>query len=372
MSQQPKVLDPSRLVRSELRALSLYHLDQQPYRWKLDQNEVPWDLPRRLKERVVRQLVERSWATYPDFHGDELRAALGQRYDWPADGVLVGNGSNELLGLILEAVEAPAGSGVSGDSGVRGEILSTLPGFSLYRMLTLRAGKTPRFVGPAADLGLPLDELMAEVERDPLRPVILCSPNNPTGAAATVEQVDALLQRLRAPLLLDNAYGEFCRYDYRSLLDRHPHLILLRTFSKAWSLAGMRLGYLLADPGLVRELIKVKLPYNLNHAGVLAALTVLEEPRHAERAVAAILRRRDQWADMLRKAGLRVYASEANFLLVDCDSRAASLRQGLAERGILVRDVGAYPGLNGCLRIAIGSGGALRATRRALAELVPT
>ncbi len=359
--------DPSSLVRPELRELSLYHLDQQPYRWKLDQNEVPWDLPRRLKERVVRQLVERSWATYPDFHGDELRTALGRRYDWPTEGVLVGNGSNELLGLILEALDTSRGGAAA-----NGEILSLLPGFSLYRMLTLRAGRTPRFLGPASDLGLPLAELRAEIERDPHRPVILCSPNNPTGSAATVEQVDALLQRLRAPLLLDNAYGEFCRHDYRPLLDRHPHLILLRTFSKAWSLAGMRLGYLLADPGLVRELIKVKLPYNLSHAGVLAALAVLEEPRHAERAVDAILRRREQWADLLRGAGLRVYPSEANFLLVDCGPRAASLRQGLAERGILVRDVSTYHGLAGCLRFAIGSGGALRATRRALAQLAST
>ena len=124
--------------------------------------------------------------------------------------------------------------------------------------------------GEEASLVEHLEELEAEVERDPRRPLLLCTPNNPTGDALPPERVEALLERLQAPLLLDNAYGEFCRYDYRPLLARHRHLILFRTFSKAWSLAGLRLGYLLADPALVAELIKVKLPYNLGHAAVLA------------------------------------------------------------------------------------------------------
>ena len=162
-----ETVDPESLVRPELRTLSRYHLDQQPYRFKLDQNEVPWDLPLALKRRVAARLLDRSWATYPDFHADALRRDLGELHAWPADGVLVGNGSNELLGVLLEALDSPSG-----------EVLGTLPGFSLYRMLSLRAGRTPRFLGPAPDLGLPLAELQEEVERDPTRPVILCSPNN--------------------------------------------------------------------------------------------------------------------------------------------------------------------------------------------------
>ena len=256
-------MDPVSFVRPELRALPAYHLDLVPALHKLDQNEVPFDLPRRQKERVLAELARRDWARYPDFHSDRLRAALGALHGWPADGVLVGNGSNELLGLLCEAILPPGG-----------EVLGCLPSFGLYPMFVRRAQGVPHFLPPRADLTLPIDELLAEVRRDPRRPLLLCSPNNPTGAVASVAAVEALLAELEAPLLLDNAYGEFADEDYRPLLARHRHLVILRTFSKAWSLAGLRVGYLLADPDLVRELIKVKLPYNVNQASALAWFTL--------------------------------------------------------------------------------------------------
>ncbi len=372
--------DVRALVRPELRALPAYHLDQTPCRHKLDQNEVPWEPPRRLKRRVAEALLAADWSRYPDFHADALRRALGELHAHPWQGVLVGNGSNELLGLALEALARPGR-----------EVLGAEPSFGLYRMFVTRAGTVPRFLPPRADLRLPLRELLAEVERDPRRPLLLCSPNNPTGDAATPDEVEALLARLEAPLLLDNAYGEFCRHDYRPLLARHRHLLLCRTFSKAWSLAGMRLGYLLADPALAAELIKVKLPYNLGHAAALAGVAALAEREAASRRVAVLLGRRPQWAAALAAAGLEVFASEANFLLVRCTpgsrvilseekdpggvpeeklrAEARRIRDGLAAQGILVRDVGSYPGLAGCLRVSVGGGAALRATRAALASL---
>jgi histidinol-phosphate aminotransferase len=354
-------LDPASFVRPELRALRAYHLDLSDCRHKLDQNEVPWELPRRLKQQIADRLAAAPWARYPDFHSEALRHALGELHGWPAAGVLVGNGSNELLALALAALTR-----------VGGEVLGAEPGFGLYRMFVLKAGAVPRFLPPRADLRLPIAELQSEIERDPRRPLLLCTPNNPTGHAATAAEVAGLLDRLEAPLLLDNAYGEFCRHDYRPLLARYPHLLLFRTFSKAWSLAGLRLGYLLADPGLVRELIKVKLPYNLGHATALAGQWGLENPAAAERRVRLLLGRRDGWFRMLAVAGFEVFPSEANFLLVRCPPGVDvdRVQQQLAERGIRVRDVSGYPGLAGCFRVAIGSGPALRDTRRALLEIL--
>jgi histidinol-phosphate aminotransferase len=259
-----------------------------------------------------------------------------------------------------------------------GEVLGVLPSFGLYEMFVRRAGGRPRFLAPRADLRLQIEELLLEIARDASRPLLLCSPNNPTGAAATVEEIDRLLEALDAPLLLDNAYGEFCRFDYRPLLDRHPNLLLFRTFSKAWSLGGMRLGYLVAHPDLVAELIKVKLPYNLNHAGVAAGLAALGGSEASARRIRVLIGRRDQWIEMLSALGLDVHPSEGNFLLVSArrvartDETAAAacrrLRDALARDGILVRDVSRYPGLDGCFRIGVGSGPALRATRRTLEE----
>jgi histidinol-phosphate aminotransferase len=245
-------VDPVSLIRPEFRRLPAYHLDLEPCRHKLDQNEAPWDLPRRMKLAVTEGLMAADWARYPDFHSDDLRRDLGRLHAWPWEGILVGNGSNELLSTALAALVAPGT-----------EVIGAEPSFGLYRMFVMRSGGVPRFL-LRPDLRRPalmMDEIEAEVERNPRRPVLLCSPNNPTGDALPPEWVAALLERLEGPLLLDNAYGEFSRHDYRPLLARYPHLILFRTFSKAWSLAGLRLGYLLARPALVAELIKVKLPY---------------------------------------------------------------------------------------------------------------
>lgn len=354
--------DPASLVRPELRRIAPYTLEQVPCRFKLDQNEMPWDLPRRLKEEWVGRLLAEDWQGYPDFHSDALRRALGRLHGHPWEGVLAGNGSNELLGVALEALAGPGR-----------EVLVLLPGFALYRMMVERSGAAARPLGPRADLALPHAELAAEVERDPTRAVVLTSPNNPTGEAVEPAWLDALLGRLEAPLLLDNAYGEFCRHDYRPLLARHPHLLLFRTFAKAWSLAGLRLGYLLAAPELVAELIRVKLPYNLGKPAAIAGeLALAAAPRFARR-VRALLALRSRWQAMLAARGFGVHPSEANFLLARCPGGdARRIHRGLGRRGILVRDVSGGPGLAGHLRFSVGSTPALRATAAALDEIAST
>jgi histidinol-phosphate aminotransferase len=355
-----RTIDPVAFVRPELRRLAAYHLDLRPARHKLDQNEVPWDLPVRLKRKAAEMLLEADWARYPDFHADALRQTLGRLHGHPWEGVLAGNGSNELLSVTLTALVPPGG-----------EVISVEPSFGLYRSFILKAAGVPKLLAPREDLRLQADEIEAEIERNPRRPLLLCTPNNPTGDALPPDRIAYFLERLQAPLLLDNAYGEFCRWDYRPLLARFPHLILFRTFSKAWSLAGLRLGYLLGDPRLVAELIKVKLPYNLSHAGAITGRVVLEAREEEERRVRVIVARRAQWARMLAEEGLETFPSEANFLLVRCATleQTAEIRDGLAARGILIRDVSGYPGLARCLRVSVGSGVALRDFHLALEEI---
>lgn len=353
--------DPSLLVRPEVRELSIYHLDLSPCRHKLDQNEVPYDLPRRLKRRVAERWVERSWARYPDFHCDAVRHLLAKHNDWSFEGTLVGNGSNELLGVAMEALARPGG-----------EVLIHAPSFGLYPMFVQRAAATPKTLLADTDLRLPMAAFEAQIDADPWRPLILCSPNNPTGQAVTVAQLDRLLERMTGPLLLDNAYGEFCQHDYRPLLKKHHHLVIFRTFSKAWSLGGLRLGYLLADPALVHELIKVKLPYNVGLAHAFAAEEVLKHAAASERRVGAMLARRPQWQEMLDSVGLEVFPSEANFFLVRLPAGfdTAIVQRGLEVRGIRVRDVSKYPRLRGCLRVSVGDGRALRDVEVALRDVL--
>jgi histidinol-phosphate aminotransferase len=169
-------------------------------------------------------------------------------------------------------------------------------------------------------------------------------------------------------LLLDNAYGEFCRFDYSPLLARFQNLVLFRTFSKAWSLAGLRLGYLLADPALVAEIVKLKLPYNLGHAAAIAGELALESAALVERRVALVRARRAQWAARLKRSFSEVFPSEANFVLVRDEKRRARTMRWLLERSIRVRDVSGGSGLAGCLRFTVGNGAALRAVDTTLTE----
>ena len=174
-----------------------------------------------------------------------------------------------------------------------------------------------------------------------------------------VERVERLLERLEAPLLLDNAYGEFCRYDYRPLLARYPHLILFRTFSKAWSLAGMRLGYLLADPRLVTELIKVKLPYNLGHAAVIAGRVALEAEDEARRRVRLLVARRRAVGGDAGGGGLRGLPLRGQLParpLLAARSGRGEVREMLEARSIRVRDVSGYPGSAGACGCRSGRG----------------
>jgi len=355
-------------IRPEVRALAAYHLEQAPCRFKLDQNESPWEPPRALKQRVARELVATPWAEYPSFHGDELRADLGARFDWPAEGILVGNGSNELLGATVEALLGPGR-----------ELLGAVPSFSVYGLLVVRAGGIARFLGPRDDLRLPIDELLAEARRRPGRPLLLCTPNNPTGEALAPERVAELARALEAPLLLDAAYGEFTDHDYRPLLDTHPNLLLFRTFSKAWALGGLRVGFVLGHPDLVREILKVKAPYNLGRASLIAARAVLAAEPATRRRGRALVALRPEWRRMLQETvarwGLDVLPSEANFLLArfgaDEAGRARARRvvDGLAARGIQVRDFDRAPGCAGCVRFSVGGRRALRAVRSALEEI---
>ncbi len=289
---------PARFVRPELRELHPYTLEQTACRFKLDQNEVPWDFPARLKREALARLAAVDWARYPDFHADELRRALAERLDWPMEG-------------------HPGRQRLERDAGhhARRRWCGRAPRCSACcpRSGSTRCSCAAPVGGRASCRRAPTCACRSRSSRPrsratPSRPLLLCSPNNPTGAAATVEEIERLLEALDAPLLLDNAYGEFCRFDYRPLLDRHSNLLLFRTFSKAWSLGGMRLGYLVAHPDLVAELIKVKLPYNLNHAGVAAGLAALGGSDAAARRI----RRADRPPRRLVRDALRARPRRAS------------------------------------------------------------
>ena len=340
------MVDPLSLVKPAVRAQELYTLPPRTAAVKVDQNENPFELPEDFKAEVLRRLAAAPWGRYPEFVPRPLLEALARHAGWRPDGVLAGNGSNELIDVVLKTTVGP---------GVR--VVVPEPTFTLYANMASTLGAQVVRVPLRADLSYDVDALLQAGGPERSGVLIVCSPNNPTGTAMSEADLRRLLASWRGLVVLDEAYQEFTRGVGVLLLAEHRHLVVLRTFSKAMALAGLRVGYLLGDPALVRELDKVKLPYNLNRFSVEAATLALERYDEVLRpSVERLVALREALARALKAIpGLAVVPSSANFLLVRCAWPPREVHAALFERGVLARDVSRYPMLGDALRIGVGT-----------------
>jgi histidinol-phosphate aminotransferase len=354
--------DPLRHVKPAVRALKAYTLAARQAPIKINQNENPFELPESMKRRVLERALARPWGRYPEFDPRELTAALARAAGWRPDGVLAGNGSNELIEALL-LVTVGAGT----------KVVIPEPTFTLYALLTSILGGEPVRVGLGPDLEYDVEALSTARRQREASVTVVCSPNNPTGGVLARADVARLCAEADSLVVIDEAYQEFSGESVVPLLADHANLVVLRTFSKAMSLAGLRVGYLLASPALVHEVDKARLPYNINFFSQMAALAALEEPSDLEANVARLVRLRGAlMAELQRLGGLRAYPSRANFILVELQDRdARAVFESLYADGVLVRDVSSYPRLGRCLRLTVGTesenAALLDGLRRALA-----
>src|ERR1041384_2771658 len=230
-------------IKPAVRALRGYTLSPQRASLKVNQNENPWDAPARIKEEVLRRFTERKWSRYPEFVPATLHSRLAAFAGWKPDGVLAGNGSNELIQASLMVTMAP---------GKR--VLISEPTFLLYEQIATVLGGEVRSVPLTSDLQYDTEALLKAVEVAQPDVTIICSPNNPTGCVLEDDALRALLRASRGLVVVDEAYHEFSEHSVVPLLHEHENLIVLRTFSKAMAFAALRVGDLLASPTLVSEL----------------------------------------------------------------------------------------------------------------------
>lgn len=356
--------DALRHVKPRVRALDAYTLRAYEPRIKLNQNESPYDVPAGLKARIQARLRERPWNRYPPFVPQEFLEAVAEATGWPAAGVLVANGSNELIQAVLAVCVAP---GVP--------VVIPEPTFTLYRLMTEIHGGEVVAVPLDAELRFDVDAIVRAAREAEAAVVVLCTPNNPTGAALSREEILRVHDETGSLVLLDQAYVEFGGYDAIALLEARPRLIVLRTFSKAMAMAGLRAGYLLCAPALAAEIAKAKLPYNINFFTEVAAAEALRARALFAPQIGAIREQRDRLLqELARLRGIRVYPSEANFVLFRVEApgltHQAVFQRLLAEHGILVRDVSRYPRLEGCLRVNAGTPAETDAFLHALAAIL--
>jgi histidinol-phosphate aminotransferase len=347
------------IVKPEVRQLVPYTLREYSYRHKLNQNENPFGFPDGLKEEFWERVRGRDWARYPDFHLREITMRIAEHAGVSPDMVLVGNGSNELIQVTLMATVT------RGDA-----VVIPTPTFTLYALLSTVLGAEPVTVMLRDnDFALPVDEVIAAANQHRAKVIVLCSPNNPTGNRHPLKAVRRLIEECEALVVLDEAYREFCDQDFRPLLDDYDNVVLLRTFSKAWALAGARLGYLIASGALVHEVAKAKLPYSLNVFSETAALVALDHLDALERQVAEIRHQRDTlFAALAEMEHVHPYPSEANFILTRLDRSPAAVFETCLKHGLLVRNVSQYPGLAGHLRLSVGTQEENESLLRALAD----
>ena len=337
---------PLDIIKPAVRALRAYTLS--PYRAavKINQNENPWDAPQEIKDEVLRRFAARQWSRYPDFVPQSLHEALAKFAGWEADGVIAGNGSNELIQGVLMVTVGP---------GKR--VLISEPTFALYRQVATVLGGEVVSVLLTPELTYDVAALLATIEQQQPDVTIICSPNNPTGCVIDAVDLQRLLRASRGWVVIDEAYHEFARASVMPLLEEHENLVVLRTFSKAMAFAALRVGYLLAAPQLVREIRKAVLPYNLNAFSQLAAEIALERyPSLLGPTVDAIIEERDRlYLEVAKIPGLDPRKSLANFMVVKSATDVTRIFQELLQREILVRDVSGYPLLSEYFRFSVGT-----------------
>jgi histidinol-phosphate aminotransferase len=334
------------VIKPTVRALRAYSLSPHRASVKLNQNENPWDAPDRIKDEVLRRFAARKWSRYPDFVPASLQERLADFAQWKPDGIIAGNGSNELIQALL-MVTIAAGK----------TVLISEPTFALYRQVATVLGGDVLSVPLTEDLqydGAALQKMVEEKQPDV---TIICSPNNPTGCVIDDDQLRSLLRTSRGLVVIDEAYHEFAEHTTVPLLKEYENLIVLRTFSKAMAFAALRLGYLLAAPDLAREIRKAVLPYNLNAFSQIAAEVAVEnyESELRPRIKRIIEERERLFVELAKVRGLEPVDSRGNFMVVKSARDPRKVFTELLERDILVRDVSGYPMLRDYFRVCVGT-----------------
>jgi len=332
------------LVNRHVLDLDSYHLTPLETEVKLNQNENPFDRSHAVKSATAEYILSRPWNRYPDFIPDELKGMLASFFGVESDNVIVGNGSNEMLLVLMMAFAGPGKT-----------VIICEPTFTVYKLLGKGLGSTVKTLMMDPDLSYNVKDIRDAAVKNPESFLILCSPNNPTGTTLDKEEVESILAVHSGIFLLDQAYVDFGGYNALELVEKYPNLIITRTFSKAMGAAGLRLGCMIGSKTLIHEINKIKLPYNINFMPDYAARQILTESDVIAREVAELINERKVLYNALRSLPFEhIYPGGANFLLVR-SSRKSAIFSFLKEKSILVRDVSSYPLLADCMRISVGS-----------------
>jgi len=314
---------------------------------KLASNENPLGIPESSQRAMQQAFAE--LARYPDSNGFDLKGAISKKFDVPTDWITLGNGSNDILELAARTLVQPGQS-----------VVYSQYSFAVYPLATQAVGARA-IVVPAKNFGHDLDAMLAAIAPD-TRLLFVANPNNPTGTIVGGEQIAALLKQVPSSVVvvLDEAYTEYLppdlRYDALAWVRQYPNLIVSRTFSKAYGLAGLRVGFGIAQPSLTDLLNRIRQPFNVNSLAQAAAVAVLNDDAYLQKSAQLNADGYRQITDAFTQMGIEFVPSYGNFVLFragDDESDGARVNLELLKKGVIVRPVGNY-GLPQWLRVSIG------------------
>jgi histidinol-phosphate aminotransferase len=351
---------PALGARPDLSDLEPYVSPQLPARYRLNTNESPYPPPDAIVRDVADALRDVALNRYPDRDATSLYAALASHTGWRRDGLWIANGSNEVFLHLALTFGGPGRTSMTFE-----------PTYSLHTSIPRIAGTST--VTVERDAELRIDPAAARVEIERARPsiVIVTSPNNPTGSLERRETIEELLALAPGIVVVDEAYIEFAPQGSSvvDLLSSHPNLVVTRTFSKAWRLAGVRIGYLMASPELVTEMARVRLPYGLSALTQVVGERALEHAGDTDDVVRSVVEERERLYGELEARGLHPIRSSANFVMFKVPE-ALSVWKALLERGVLVRNYEGVPLLADRLRVTAGTPEEVDAFLAALGEVL--
>ncbi|OGQ31526.1 MAG: histidinol-phosphate transaminase [Deltaproteobacteria bacterium RIFCSPLOWO2_02_FULL_50_16] len=331
------------LFRKEVLQMKAYHLERPLCDVKLNQNELPRDIPSAIKSQVLVRFVQTPWNRYSKPYSEDLCERVAAAVGWKSEGVTMANGSNVLIqALILSAA-------------VRQVVMTVAPTFSLYRLEAQALGNRVVEVPLLKDFSLPKDDFLRTMRIKKPSIIFLSNPNAPTGNLFPEEILIEIIEKAPGLVVVDEAYYPFSGKTLLPALQQYKNLVLLRTFSKAFALAGVRAGYLLAHPSVVKEVRKVLLPYCLNVLSQIVVETLLEQVVLVQKWVMESLGERERLFEGLQCVpDVSPFPSAANFICFRVKGAKKTFK-GLLEQGVLVRDVSDNKLLKNCLRVSVGT-----------------
>lgn len=332
-------------VRDDLCALEGYHSPQVDVRIRLNTNESPLPPPIAWRDAFAAELSRVEWHRYPDRHATDLREAIAELHDVSPGMVFAANGSNEVLQTILLTYAGP------------GRTVATFePTYQMHAQIARVVGSRVVEGERDADFTLNPAEMRRVIDEYQPHVTFLTSPNNPTGLVEPRERIEELVTTAPGLVVADEAYAQFADWSSLSLVSEDRPLVVTRTFSKTWSMAGLRLGYVIGPEWFVHELDKVALPYHLDVAKQIAGRLALRFVDEMNDRVRLIVSERERLSEAMRAMPIHVVPSGANFILFRPESRdGRAVWQGLLDRSVLVRDCSSWSRLSGCLRITVGT-----------------